>query len=127
MKDNSVNVIKTLFAGPSFTAKTYRRMDAKKNVFGGDSVFITRSPEQYEPLDTFDKFLDMDQRQGGVSVFGDMLYSNQKLNDPIFLQGDIKISIFVFLSQHYFDIPKNYRAYQYDIFLERLFKVMESV
>ena len=73
MKDNSVNVIKTLFAVPSFTGKTYRRMDAMKNVFGGDSVLITRSPEQYEPLDTTDKFLDIDERQGGILVFGDML------------------------------------------------------
>ena len=76
---------------------------------------ITRSPEQYQNLESFLENYTVEEDLGDRTledfqnccvVFDDMLDSNQKLIDPFFTRGRHNDLDVYYLSQSYFDLPK---------------------
>ena len=86
-----------LIVGPSFSGKTYLKMEKLKhmsasrsigaaNIFDGDILTITRSPEQYnDEINT--EFRDISDYEGSFVVIDDMLNYNQRAANPFFTIG----------------------------------------
>ena len=110
---------RTLIVGPSFCGKTHLLLNKIQLIRLDDPVrqncIITRSPEQYEDLELGDALQDvsveenvedLEMYRGCCVVFDDMLNSNQKLIHPFFTRGRHKLCDVYYLSQSYFDVPK---------------------
>ena len=96
---------KTLKVGPSFSGKTYGGR-SKKHVTDNDSFITTRSPEQNEGLHTTDEVLVIDEDEGGIVVFIDMLDSNK--NQLIhFLQDEVIKMFIIYLNLIFLTQKKN--------------------
>ena len=93
-------------------------MKKLKTIFDRDISFITRSPDQYKVLDQplvghqYKNFnievniRDINDYEGSIVVFNDMLDSNQKLIDPFVTKGRQKVSDVYYLSQSFLSPQK---------------------
>ena len=52
-------------------------------------VITTLSPEQFSYFNTKEEIRNINEYEGGVVVFDDILDSKQKAIDPFFLQEDV--------------------------------------
>ena len=75
-----------------FFCKTSLILKKLKNSPNRDIFIKTGSPEQYnDEFNTEDEIREVNECEGGIVVFNDMLDYNQKATDPFFTRGVTKI------------------------------------
>ena len=111
-KNKLNNNNRILIVGPSFSGKTYLKMGKLKhmsasrsigsaNIFDGDILTITRSPEQYnDEINT--EIRDISDIEGSFVVFDDMLNYKHRAANPLFTRGRHKDLDVYYLSESYF-------------------------
>ena len=99
--------------GPSFSGKTYLTVKNLSRKPNRDTYIITKSPpEQYsnskiKNKEISDEIKPLSEDEIGIIVFDDILgSSNSKPLDQFFISGRHSDLDIYYLSQSYFDLPK---------------------
>ena len=113
-KDSNNNNNRTLLVGSSFSGKTYLMLKFLSRISDRDIYIITKSPpEQYtnskiKIKEISDEIKSLNDFENGIIVFDDILgSSNSRFIDHFFIRGRHNNLDIYYLSQSYFDLPKN--------------------